>query len=96
MPVESAGRSETRMAIELTEAIERFQRIPFLDLGIDSRADWVANLLLFIPLSYLFAASVSPLYAAIRAWGIVPRPLPLLAKALASVEKPLIPPIIAA
>lgn len=47
-------------AIELTEAIERFQRIPFLDLGIDSRADWVANLLLFIPLSYLFAASVSP------------------------------------
>lgn len=36
----------------------------------------------------LVAASVSPLYAAIRAWGIVPRPLPLLAKALASVEKP--------
>lgn len=44
-------------AVEMTEAVERFRHIPFLDLGIGSRADWVANLLLFIPLSYLFAAS---------------------------------------
>ena len=36
------------------EAIIAFQNIPFLNLGIDSRADWVANLLLFIPLSFLY------------------------------------------
>ena len=36
------------------QAISRFKEIPFLDLGIGSRADWVANLLLFIPLSLLW------------------------------------------
>lgn len=46
--------------IEMAEAFERFRQIPFLNLGIGSRADWVANLLLFIPLSYLFAASIWP------------------------------------
>ena len=34
-------------------ALARFQEIPFLQLGIGSRADWVANLLLFIPLTFL-------------------------------------------
>lgn len=34
-------------------AIEAFWNIPFLDLGIHSRADWVANFLLFIPLTFL-------------------------------------------
>lgn len=38
----------------LDQAIGRFKQIPFLDLGIGSRADWVANLLLFIPLSLLW------------------------------------------
>ena len=37
------------------QAITRFKDIPFLDLGIGSRADWVANLLLFIPLSLLWS-----------------------------------------
>lgn len=36
------------------EATMRFATIPFLTLGIGSRADWVANLLLFIPLSFLW------------------------------------------
>lgn len=45
-------------AVEISKALERFRQISFLDLGIGSRADWVANLLLFIPLSYLFAAGV--------------------------------------
>lgn len=36
------------------QAISKFKEIPFLDLGIGSRADWVANLLLFIPLSLLW------------------------------------------
>ncbi len=40
------------------EAIEIFRHIPFLRLGIDSRADWVANLLLFVPLSFGIAQCV--------------------------------------
>ena len=40
------------------DAVQAFQRIPFLSLGIDSRADWVANLLLFIPLTFLAALLV--------------------------------------
>lgn len=36
------------------EAVARFAAIPFLRLGIGSRADWVANLLLFIPLTFLW------------------------------------------
>lgn len=36
-----------------TSAIEAFWSIPFLDLGIQSRADWVANFLLFFPLTFL-------------------------------------------
>lgn len=40
--------------IPFDRAITEFQNIHFLDLGIDSRADWVANLLLFIPLSFLY------------------------------------------
>lgn len=38
---------------EWTDAMEAFRNIPFLDLGIHSRADWVANFLLFIPLTFL-------------------------------------------
>lgn len=35
------------------DALQAFRNIPFLDLGIGSRADWAANLLLFIPLAFL-------------------------------------------
>ncbi len=42
------------------EAVERFRAIEYLNLGIDSRADWVANLLLFIPLAFLWAGVVWP------------------------------------
>jgi len=38
----------------LAEAWQRFQAIPYLDLGIASRADWVSNILLFIPLSFFW------------------------------------------
>jgi len=37
----------------LSEAWYSFLAIRYLDLGIGSRADWVANILLFIPLSFL-------------------------------------------
>lgn len=37
----------------LSQAWQDFRQIRFLDLGIGSRADWVANILLFIPLAFL-------------------------------------------
>lgn len=46
----------TLRPLDMALALERFRNIPWLDLGIGSRADWVANLLLFIPLSFLMAA----------------------------------------
>ena len=41
----------------MTEALNRFSDIPFLSLGIDSRADWVSNILLFVPVGYLWAGT---------------------------------------
>lgn len=38
-------------------AVEQFFNIRFLNLGVTSRADWVANGLLFIPLTFLWLAS---------------------------------------
>ncbi len=46
-------------AIPWEVALLRFSQIPFLDLGIDSRADWVANCLLFIPLTFFWTGSLS-------------------------------------
>ncbi len=39
------------------EAFERFAEIPMLDLGPGHRADWVANILLYIPGALLLAAA---------------------------------------
>ena len=36
----------------------RFQRLQYLQLGIQSRSDWVANILLFIPVGFLFAGAL--------------------------------------
>ncbi|WP_240221997.1 VanZ family protein [Rheinheimera hassiensis] len=44
------------VALPFNEAIERFWHIPYLQLGIRSRADWVANILLFIPFAFLLCA----------------------------------------
>ena len=41
------------VGMPIDKALAAFSDIPFLNLGADSRADWVANLLLFIPLSFL-------------------------------------------
>jgi len=46
-------------ALPWDEAVARFGAIPFLKLGIGSRADWVANLLLFIPLTYLWMGAMT-------------------------------------
>ncbi|MGA9991935.1 MAG: VanZ family protein, partial [Thiobacillaceae bacterium] len=42
------------------QAVARFRGIPYLDLGIGSRADWVANILLFIPLAFLWLGAMWP------------------------------------
>ena len=44
----------------LADAWESFQRIPYLELGIGSRADWVANILLFVPLAFLWLGVLWP------------------------------------
>lgn len=43
----------------LDQAIAQFREVPFLQLGIGSRADWVANLLLFIPLTFLWNGALA-------------------------------------
>lgn len=37
----------------IDEAVAKFSNIPYLALGIASRADWVANIVLYVPLSFL-------------------------------------------
>ncbi len=44
------------VAMPFGEALARFRQIPYLKLGLHSRADWVANILLFIPLAFLWMA----------------------------------------
>ena len=44
----------------LGDAWARFTAIPYLDLGIRSRADWVANILLFVPLAFLWTGALWP------------------------------------
>jgi len=46
-------------AMPLDAAIAAFRQIPWLQLGIGSRADWVANLLLFIPLAFIFTGALA-------------------------------------
>jgi VanZ family protein len=43
----------------LADAWAAFLDTPYLQLGMGSRADWVANILLYIPLAFLLAGSLS-------------------------------------
>lgn len=47
--------------LPLGEALARFAHIPYLNLGVDSRADWVANGVLYLPLGVLAARSARSL-----------------------------------
>lgn len=40
------------------DALQAFARIPFLQLGIGSRADWIANILLYMPLTFIWSGIV--------------------------------------
>src|SRR5690242_4187638 len=44
-------------ARSLAEAWQAFRNLPFLHLGVEDRADWIANGVLYAPLGFL-AASV--------------------------------------
>lgn len=46
-------------ALPWDAAVAKFREIPFLNLGIGSRADWMANLLLFIPLAFLATGALA-------------------------------------
>lgn len=39
----------------LADAVQAFRNIPFLALGVESRADWVANGVLYVPVGFLTA-----------------------------------------
>lgn len=45
--------------LDFQEALRRFAQVPFLSLGIESRADWVANILLFIPIGFGWLGAVA-------------------------------------
>lgn len=46
--------------IPFEQAIDRFYQIQWLNLGIGHRADWVANILLFVPLAFLWLGALWP------------------------------------
>ena len=54
------------------EAVARFGAIPFLKLGIGSRADWMANLLLFIPLTFLWMGALAAWGSRLRSCAVPP------------------------
>jgi glycopeptide antibiotics resistance protein len=45
-------------AIPWDEAVAQFAALPFRELGMDSRVDWATNLLLFIPLTFLWMGAL--------------------------------------
>ncbi|AUB80800.1 VanZ family protein [Candidatus Thiodictyon syntrophicum] len=40
------------------QALAQFQRVPYLDLGVGNRADWIANIVLYVPLAFLGCAAL--------------------------------------
>src|SRR6266446_6948122 len=46
-------------AIPLDQAVDIFRHIKWLDLDIESRADWVANLILYLPFGFSTCGALS-------------------------------------
>jgi len=46
--------------LPLDETIQRFARLPYLQLGAESRADWVTNVCMYVPLGLLLARLLQP------------------------------------
>lgn len=57
-------------ALSWDEAVARFAAIPWLELGVGSRADWVANLILYIPLGYLLMGAMAGRSKDPVVWGV--------------------------
>lgn len=66
------------------DSFERFRQVPFLNWSIESRSDWVLNVLLFLPISF-FALGALTVDRTSGAWRAVCVPLVLLPSALLSV-----------
>ncbi|BCX82215.1 hypothetical protein MIT9_P1800 [Methylomarinovum caldicuralii] len=58
--------------LSLAQALENFQHIAYLQLGPGSRADWIANIVLYLPLAFLACGA----FLGLR--QVRPRPLPAL------------------
>lgn len=59
------------VARPFNEAVRVFANIRFLDLGIDARADWVANFLLFIPLGLGAGMRLAPAKVGKARWLVL-------------------------
>jgi glycopeptide antibiotics resistance protein len=46
--------------LALSDAVDRFLHIQYLKMGSDQEADWMANLLMFVPLGFLTLGAVWP------------------------------------
>lgn len=57
-------------ALSWDEAVARFAAIPWLELGVGSRADWVANLILYVPLGYLLTGAMAGRSKVPVVWGV--------------------------
>ena len=45
-------------ALTWDQAVAGFQRIEYLELGVVSRADWISNIVLYVPLAFLGCLAV--------------------------------------
>ncbi len=70
--------------MDLDEGLRRFREIPYLDLSIEHRADWVANILLFLPVAFCWLGVVMLDRPRLSPW-LVFAPLVVLACAVLSV-----------
>ncbi len=73
-------------ALPLDEALSRFARIRFLDLGVASRADWVANGVLYLPLGFLATRWLKPALGPVLGWAAWVPALALCAALAVGVE----------
>ncbi|CAL1240518.1 VanZ family protein [Candidatus Methylocalor cossyra] len=67
----------------LTAALTAFRHLPFLRLGVAGRADWIANLLLYIPLAFFLAGALSGPRRTPLARGLAALAVAVLCSALA-------------
>ncbi len=56
------------------EALAQFAEVKYLNIGLDRRADWTANLMLFVPLGF-FAMATVDVDRPVRVWGWLAAPV---------------------